>query len=296
MESRKWLALAFLACGIVAMIAGCAGNDETRADINSLQTDMYSLQSQVQALQNRLRSSKKSASARDQALSTIRTSQAGVVDQLSTMQTSVNTLSGQLDQQRHFVQSTLADLSSETAALANRVNGMQASLAAQDARITALENTVKSAQGQLPASGGAVSSANAAAAQKQNQKSPKAAYNKAFKDFEAKDYSAARKGFTDFLADYPHNVLAGNAQFWIAETYYAQAQYDQAILAYEGVLKNYPHSLKAPAALLKQGMAFLETHDDKVASAILHQVMDKYPGSREAGTAKSLLAGLRRRK
>ncbi|MDA8388392.1 MAG: tetratricopeptide repeat protein [Nitrospiraceae bacterium] len=230
MKSWKWLALA-LFCGTAIIAAGCANNDDIRANINSLQTETYSLQNEVQALEGNLQNSKKSSSAQNEALSTIRTSQAGVLDQLSTMQNNIDALRGGLDNEKHFTQTTLADVSSETSALANRVNQMQTSLDAQNQRVGALESEIKQMQTRTQA---AIANAS------QPRRTASTIYDSAYTDFKNKNYPAARKGFTDFLNKYPEDPLAGNAQFWIAETYYAQKQYDQAILSYEAVLKNFP--------------------------------------------------------
>jgi TolA-binding protein len=59
--------------------------------------------------------------------------------------------------------------------------------------------------------------------------------------------------------------LAANAFYWIGETHYSEKSYDQAILAFEKVIKNYPGKEKAPAAMLKQAMAFKALGDGKSA-------------------------------
>ena len=83
--------------------------------------------------------------------------------------------------------------------------------------------------------------------------------------------------------------LAGNAQFWIAEAYYAEEDYAGAIVEYDALLKNYPKSEKAPGALLKQGYSFIEMGDKKAARGILEQLIEKYPKSKEAALAKKKL-------
>jgi len=43
--------------------------------------------------------------------------------------------------------------------------------------------------------------------------------------------------FSDFIATYPRHPLAVNAQYWIAEAYYAQRDYRQASLEFQKVLQ-----------------------------------------------------------
>ena len=95
--------------------------------------------------------------------------------------------------------------------------------------------------------------------------------------------------FDVFQKEFPKDKLAGNAQFWIAEAYYAEEDYAGAIVEYDALLKNYPKSEKAPGALLKQGYSFIEMGDKKAARGILEQLKEKYPQSKEAALAKKKL-------
>jgi tol-pal system protein YbgF len=88
------------------------------------------------------------------------------------------------------------------------------------------------------------------------------------------------------MKEFPQDELADNAQFWIAETYYGEKDYETAILAYEAVLKKYPKSEKAQGALLKQGFSFVEIGDKKTGKTILDKLIEIYPESREAELAK----------
>ena len=71
--------------------------------------------------------------------------------------------------------------------------------------------------------------------------------------------------------------------------YYAQKDYERAVLEFNEVVKKYPKGKKVPAALLKQGMAFYELGNKKEARLVLEKVMDKYPKTEEANTAKKVL-------
>jgi tol-pal system protein YbgF len=111
--------------------------------------------------------------------------------------------------------------------------------------------------------------------------------------FKSGDMKKARDNFSKFVAQYPKHELAANAHYWIGETYYNEKNLEQAILEYQEVIKNFPGKEKAPAAMLKQGMAFKGLGDGKSAKYIFKKLIENYPKSEEAGKAKKLVKGLK---
>ena len=91
------------------------------------------------------------------------------------------------------------------------------------------------------------------------------------------------------MKQYPDTEYSDNAQFWIGECYYFEKKYENAILEYEKVAKNYPDGDKVPYALLKQGIAFLNLGDKASAKLILQRVIKDYPNTNQARTAKATL-------
>ena len=123
-------------------------------------------------------------------------------------------------------------------------------------------------------------------AKKQNKETMYAAAYQTFKDGH---YDKSRTEFKNFLATYPNTEYAGNAQFWIGECYFFEKNYEQAILEYEKVAKNYPKGNKVPYALLKQGLSFLKLNDKISAKLILQQVIKDFPNTNQARIARSKL-------
>ncbi|GAB4536542.1 MAG: tol-pal system protein YbgF [Thermodesulfovibrionia bacterium] len=117
------------------------------------------------------------------------------------------------------------------------------------------------------------------------------AYMKAYERFKAGDNKGAREMFNSFLRDYPENEYSDNARFWIGESYYKDGNYEDAILAYEELLKKNPDSDKVAEAMLKQAMAFYELKDKKTARLILEKLIEKFPNTEQAKTAKKRLKG-----
>jgi len=110
--------------------------------------------------------------------------------------------------------------------------------------------------------------------------------------FDNKDYETARIQFVNFIKKYSKSKQADNAQFWMGEIYYQEKWFEKAILEYQKVIETYPNGNKVPAALLKQGLAFLELHDKTNASLILKELTKKYPEAPEAKLAQKKLSEL----
>ncbi|MDO9586081.1 MAG: tol-pal system protein YbgF, partial [Syntrophales bacterium] len=115
------------------------------------------------------------------------------------------------------------------------------------------------------------------------------AYASAYELFKDGKFEKARDAFHNFLKQYPDTEYSDNAQFWIAECYYFEKKYENAILEYEKVAKNYPEGDKVPYALLKQGFSFLNLGDKASAKLILQRVIKDYPNTNQARTAKAKL-------
>src|SRR6266545_906719 len=90
---------------------------------------------------------------------------------------------------------------------------------------------------------------------------PEALYQKGLESLKSGDAQKARELLAKFLELYPGHQLAGNAHYWLGETYYTEKRYDQAVLEFQEVIKNFPGKEKVPAAMLKQAMAFRELGD-----------------------------------
>lgn len=121
---------------------------------------------------------------------------------------------------------------------------------------------------------------------------PEELYAAGYKKFQDKDYDGSERDFRTFLDRSPDSSLADNAQFWIGEIYYARNSFERAILEYDAVIKKYPSGDKVPAAMLKEGFAFLELNDTAHAKTIFTEIVKKYPKEPQAETAKKRLEAL----
>lgn len=107
--------------------------------------------------------------------------------------------------------------------------------------------------------------------------------------FNARNYGAAEKSFTDFVNNYPDHSQTAEARFYLAECQFARNRFPEAALAYDTVIKKYPKSDSAPGAYLKQAICFSKMNQGAAAQARMREIISKFPNSPEAARAKTFL-------
>lgn len=90
-------------------------------------------------------------------------------------------------------------------------------------------------------------------------------------------YPEAGLAFKAFVTQHPKDPLAGNAQYWLGETYYAQSDYKNAAIAFAEGYQKYPKSAKAPDNLLKLGMSLGQTGRKADACTAFKQLGAQFP-------------------
>jgi tol-pal system protein YbgF len=123
--------------------------------------------------------------------------------------------------------------------------------------------------------------------------SPTVMYQRAMDALRRKAHAEAAAGFRELLKSWPRHELAQNAQYWLAETYYDQADYTTALAEFRRVVQKHPSGNKAPDALLKAGYCHAKLGDAKNARNLLGQVVELYPKSAAARLATDRLRALR---
>ena len=63
-------------------------------------------------------------------------------------------------------------------------------------------------------------------------------YQKGLEALKASDFAAAEENFNTVLNKYPKDKLAGNAQYWLGETYYARKDYGRAAVAFAKAIRD----------------------------------------------------------
>ena len=88
--------------------------------------------------------------------------------------------------------------------------------------------------------------------------SPEKQYEFATSFLKIGDYSTAERAFREFVVNNPEHKLAGNAQYWYAETFRIRQLYTDAASAYLEGYQKYPKGEKAPVNLLKLGVSMVQ--------------------------------------
>jgi tol-pal system protein YbgF len=111
---------------------------------------------------------------------------------------------------------------------------------------------------------------------------PEALYEKNYETLLRRQFGDAEAGFRQFLTKYPDHSLAGSAQYQLGETFYAQANYQEAARNFLMGYKNYPKSRRAPDSLLKLGLSLRKLDQRDQACAALASVSTEFPRAVEA--------------
>ena len=268
---------------------------------SSCVTDQKVVDSQIRALNEKIDHLKEMTDMRfnsevDTKLTSIREQQADTEVRIGKLMTEVQKLSGQFDENNRLVQlSSERDLNSQ--------EDLKMFLTEMDRRLNAEEKKTKELYTYL----GLEASSHASQEKTLKDSAPvsqaeekaqepvvtvppdQKLYELNLSLYREEKFDEAISGFKNFLSKYPKSDLADNAQFWIGECYMALGQFEQAILAYQDVMKKYGKGNKVPGSMLRQAIAFYEIKDKTSAKLLLNKLIKQYPKSKEADIAKKKL-------
>lgn len=268
----------------VLAMSGCASQSDlesVRRDTDEMKSRLFTLDRGINEVRGEVREGiEKSLAGNRQTLETlqrdvggyqkdmasIRKSAADLQAMLDSARVDMQLLTGKIDDVRIMAQKPAEDMELLRQDLTKR-------LAAVNERLTKLEQRVDEQQKKAA----------------QLQQTPEFEYQQAYETMKTGDIAKAREQFGKFLELHPKHSLAANAHYWLGETYYTEKNYEQAILEFQEVIKNFPDKEKVPAAMLKQGMAFTELQDSRSASYIFKKLVDDFPKSEEAKIAREKL-------
>jgi tol-pal system protein YbgF len=102
-------------------------------------------------------------------------------------------------------------------------------------------------------------------------------FDYAFKLMRKADYPAAETALRTFVDQHPQDRLAGNAQYWLGETYFARGRFLEAASAFAEGYKRWPKGPKAADELLKLGMALSRANEKQNACLAFGQLDHDFP-------------------
>ena len=101
------------------------------------------------------------------------------------------------------------------------------------------------------------------------------------------DYTTAERAFREFVITNPKNELAGNAQYWYAETFRIRQLYTDAASAYLEGYQKYPKSEKAPINLLKLGVSMVQIGEKAQGCKMIESIEKQYPKANQSVLQKA---------
>ena len=100
-------------------------------------------------------------------------------------------------------------------------------------------------------------------------------YENAIKLLWASKFNEAESELQNLKKIEPEDLMP-NIQYWLGEVYYAQKNFEKAIIAFGEGLEKYPESIKGPDNLLKLGLSFSNLKKKDEACNILLELKVKY--------------------
>ncbi len=117
--------------------------------------------------------------------------------------------------------------------------------------------------------------------------SPEKQYEFATSFLKVGDYNTAERAFREFVNTNPEHKLAGNAQYWYAETFRIRQLYTDAASAYLEGYQKYPKSDKAPINLLKLGVSLVQIGEKDQGCLMIAGVQEQYPEANQSVLQKA---------
>lgn len=102
-------------------------------------------------------------------------------------------------------------------------------------------------------------------------------YDYAFSLLRQQEYAEAERALTAFIETHPETPLAGNANYWLAETYYVRGDFRKAAGFFAAGYKNFPDSNKASDNLLKLAMSLANLKETDQACLTFKELSERYP-------------------
>ena len=102
-------------------------------------------------------------------------------------------------------------------------------------------------------------------------------YQTGLNALKANDYVTSEQNFMNILNKNPNDKLAGNAQYWLGEVYYAKKDYAKAAVAFAKGYQNYKNGAKGADSLFKLGMSMKSLKKNTDACAAFSSMKTEFP-------------------
>ena len=268
-----------------------SGSASAATNVNELSDRLDRIEDALKGVQKKLSNNYVGSAKRPQAAADNNPSEDkldAMLMQLQETEQAVRQLTGEIES-IHFSQDKLQKRIDQVSADMNvSFTEMEKKLQAAEAKIKKMESEKETAEKVKKEAEKKKKEQEAAAAktaknkeneikEKYGKKSAKELYDQAFASIKKQDYKTAQNEFEAFLALYPKNALAGNAQYWLGESFFARSMYQKAAVAFAEGFQNYRDSQKAPDNLFKLGVTMAKLKKKDEACIAFKNFTKEYP-------------------
>ena len=250
-----------LGVGVLVGVSGCV----TKGDVQQVQDDIALFKAETA----------RRDSARAAQLTQVIQMQQRVMDSLTNSRRAVGQLRGDLASDLYNIQQQLVQLQELTGQSQQRLSELRTQLEARGEQISS------------------TTPGDTAAAPTQSSASADQMYEASLAQLRRGSTSTARQGLREMLRTYPTSQRAGDALYFIGQSFAAENP-DSAAVYYEQVVQKHPSSSRAASALYNLGLVAERRKDTRKARDAYQRVVQKYPQSDEAALARDRLKALGR--
>jgi tol-pal system protein YbgF len=191
-------------------------------------------------------------------------------------------------------QSRAEQAAAQAGSLAAGARELEASVRGIETTVAGLANHVTRLEaGPAPAPGAAAAAVEVALPKPARPAAPpltaEQLFARAMSQFRNGELGQAILDFEDFLTKHPGHALAGSAQFWIGEAYFAARDFQHAAAEYKKAVDLAPKGEKTPEAMFKLGLAYLSLKRPDRARDIWTELIRDFPQSEAAQRARTTL-------
>lgn len=303
--SRPFLKTAVLCAAVLSWVIISTPATAQNNDIRSVMNRLNQMDNQIQTLSQQVYRNERGGqrlvqprSTYDGSISEGGRTAARLNSRLSTMEEEMRQINGTVEEQNYAVEQLKRDFDifksdlelrlSELERQADRqntytssrtpapvTNALPAQLGASPPSNFGLDTT-------LPASDPSPLNFNSTPSSNFTFDNPSTLYDQSFQAIRDQDFGKAQLGFEEFLQRYSNHKLAGNAKYWLGETFYVRGQYDQALKHFAEGYQQYPQGNKAPDNLLKLALTLAKADRTPDACLSLKQLKNDFPNAAAA--------------
>lgn len=287
-RAKRFLSL-FVGLVLAIGVFGAESSQAQEADLKRLVDQLKRLQTEMTTLQRHVYRGEEPPPPPPDSLSNQQAARLEV--RLSEFEAELRSLTGKIEEQNFKISQFAKRLDKLVADVDDRLqlveqqvqngalaaDGVAGAQTGTDATLAGTEGTA-GVLGQISAEPAAASPETAMAP----DATPEEQYEYAFGLLSRNDFDGAEQVLAKFLEQHPQDKLAGNAKYWLGETFYVRGRYADAAIAFAEGYEAYPESVKAPDNLLKLGKSLAALGQNEDACGTFAELHKRYSAAASA--------------